>query len=201
MESAHKTASALKADLDDCHVSISHLKQRLEVCEVELEHATQQLASARSAMAESDSIRIERDAAAAQAKRLEADLRDEKGVEKDLREEINHARRESTRREGVLKIAMSQWESLLDLYIGDFVPNSSVAPPPSRDDDGGGGDRRAGRGARSDSVASIDWRKSLQDASVEGGLQFGKPPRPHHIFFHYACCLFVPSRMQLTRSF
>ncbi|GMI48659.1 hypothetical protein TrCOL_g7351 [Triparma columacea] len=169
LEKSRLEYSNLKASAQDGSIENQHCKERLTKCVAELSEARDKLALSQALSVELHGVKSVASELTLRNGYLEDRVRLLEGSEEDMEREVGRVRREGKRREGALKIAMSQWESLLDLYVGDFVDYS--------DHSTSGVQSPVGRG-RNDSVSSVDWRKGLQDASRTGGLDLGEKELP-----------------------
>jgi len=100
----------MKAYVEDGRIEVSHLKQRLNAANNELQGANEVVVEAKGLAFELQALRVERDEMVERNKYLAEQIRNYQLIDEDLEREIEKVKREGVRREGSLKIAMTQWE-------------------------------------------------------------------------------------------
>jgi chromosome segregation ATPase len=129
LQTQQTLARTAQADFAASEIESDHLRARLDACKMELDEASGKLNEAKARGGELELARGNLAELTSRNMYLEDKLRNGEGMEEELEKEIGRERREGRRREGKLKMAMSQWESLLDLYIGDFVVQDHKTEP------------------------------------------------------------------------
>ncbi len=132
--SARSAAAEDRAALADAQVNLAHMSRRLESNEADLSRASEGLASSRREAAEAAELRRHAADATERCGHYERTAADLRRLLEQSEDSATSQRRAATARENQLKLAMSQWEGMLDLYVGDVVPlvkEAAAAPAPA----------------------------------------------------------------------